>query len=289
MNVMKPVAGKGQSRFVGLAVLALVCATANVWSATDPLKPKDVMCGDVKCGTLEVDKLQTSTVNAGANFDGYLGLDITGKFVPTVANKTFHFIQGITSYNSTDRRWINDASVPINVPFLDTPPGGYLVKSPWNDPGWTAPQQFDTLPYYDEPADNPPFPAFYDSPGMWMQPAKSGALSWSFETWLVCVIDGCWDRMQARQGTTNTPWRHCSDFTGVLTSPTRISGSSERTSSRISPCHLRISTGMQRRRLPGRMRWVPSMAPEPSRTSMTLRLVPAKTASSRCPSLGLCC
>lgn len=130
MNVMKPVAGKGQSRFVGLAVLALVCATANVWSATDPLKPKDVMCGDVKCGTLEVDKYQTSTVNAGANFDGYLGLDITGKFVPTVANKTFHFIQGITSYNSTDRRWINDASVPINVPFLDTPPGGYLVKSP---------------------------------------------------------------------------------------------------------------------------------------------------------------
>lgn len=152
-------------------------------------KPKDVMCGATKCGVLEIDKYQESSGNSTQPVTGFLGIDINGLFKPVgaIVSKTFNFIQAITNYNSSDRRWINDTSVPIGVPFIDPPPGGYKVKSPWNAVNWTVEQKFDYKPYY-QPA-GPAFPNFGDTPGMYMLPAKDNKLVFNFETWLVCTIE----------------------------------------------------------------------------------------------------
>ncbi|MGK7942032.1 MAG: PEP-CTERM sorting domain-containing protein [Crocosphaera sp.] len=176
----------------GIATLTLLSSSQNTWAVD--LKKYEVKCGDVLCGTFEIDldqyKTTTNTTGANSDKDKWLGgVEIQGKFT-SKKNNEFHYMQSVKT-NSDTFRWINDPSVKYPQPFLDVPPGGHKVRDAAGSATFFD-QEFDYLPWYDEPTDNPPFPSFFDGPQDWMLPAKTIAgnkIEWLFETWIICLID----------------------------------------------------------------------------------------------------
>lgn len=174
------------------SITRVCCISVAVWMLAgvchaEPLYSKDVLCDDVKCGTMEIDTYGNEFKNtAGAANKWTGGVEIDGQFKPMKA-RTYHYVQAIKTESDTFR-WISDTSVPYPQPFLDVPPGGHKVRTTAGGATFSS-QSFDYLPWYDEGTE---FPDFYDKPSDYLLLAKSEGdkkLEWAFETWLVCVIN----------------------------------------------------------------------------------------------------
>lgn len=173
------------SSSIALMLLGAVFGFSSSTASAVPLYSKDVLCGTEKCGTMEInkyDQINPDTVNGGG------GVDIKGVFKKT-KNNAFHYVQAVTSDDTDSFRWINDISVPLPVPFLDTPPGGYKIENGIGTGNYTIENAFDYLPWYDEGGE---FPLFGDEATSRVLRAKAqadGAIAIYFETWLICLIE----------------------------------------------------------------------------------------------------
>lgn len=104
------------------------------------------------------------------------GVEIVGEFEQIAdidIEYSLHFVQSlVVDEDSTPTEYAD--GTPLEVPFVDPPPGGYLGRA------------FDYLPYYDEGE----FPTFYGMPSNSILDAQSQpdkTLQLSFETWLVAT------------------------------------------------------------------------------------------------------
>ena len=147
---------------------------------------EEVFCGDQLCGVMTIDTYEKSTGNLDSESKYWLGgARINGDF-QEIKHGKYHYIQSITS-NTDSFRWINDTATPLPNPWLDTPPGGYAVRTESGGANFVN-QAFDYKPWYDQGNE---FPNFFDQPRDYMLQAKTlpgNKLEWLFETWLVCTI-----------------------------------------------------------------------------------------------------
>ncbi|UCG59169.1 MAG: PEP-CTERM sorting domain-containing protein [Phycisphaerales bacterium] len=139
--------------------LAIPVSTTEVYNAQEQ-----------EIGTMQIDKYTPYKI------EWLGGVEINGEFLQSTdlnGEYSFHFVQSLNIYDGpTPKKYADGA--PLDAPFIDTPPGGYL-----DDP-------FDHLLYYDESE----FPAFYAMPSTFMldaQTEQDRKLRLSFETWLVFV------------------------------------------------------------------------------------------------------
>ena len=167
---------------------AAICAAmfASIWTAQggmlfEPVvigKDYDIECQGVKCGSMNFSQYNLSiNSDVAGNITGE-SQTIKGLFTP-VNNHLYHWVQVITR-DDAPIPWRGDGVTLPAVPYVDTPPGGYIGKN----------NAFDKILYYYEPDDNPKFPGFFDGPTTSAKQinAAGGAASTFFETWLVCVI-----------------------------------------------------------------------------------------------------
>lgn len=94
-----------------LLLIAVVCS-GSAWAATIPApNPMDIMCGDMKLGTLEITKYEAQT-----NANGTVGAGIVAKFVLADPNCRYNFkwIQSIVDGKGTIGQ--DDGTQP---PYLD--------------------------------------------------------------------------------------------------------------------------------------------------------------------------
>jgi hypothetical protein len=155
----------------------------------------DVFCEDEKCGTMEI-----STYKVAPKFGLDLppekwfgGVQIQGKFRDIAKQSEYHYVQALKLESDTFR-WFNGHGVALPEPFLDTPPGGYKIRTSATSQTWGGgdfDDKGDYLPWYDQKT----FPRFSDRPTDYLLLAKGDDMKLEafFETWLVCVIQDLHD------------------------------------------------------------------------------------------------
>jgi len=165
---------------IPIAALFLCCLALRADAAAIELgKDYDVRCGEHNCGSVKFsdyssgfDKLANGTIKDAYEL-------IKGAFTPADSH-LYHWVQALTK-DTNPLAWRGDGVTKTPVPYVDTPPQGYVG----------AGNAFDNLLYYDQPDDDPKFPGFYDRPQYSYRTINGNVdkiASESFETWLVCVI-----------------------------------------------------------------------------------------------------
>ncbi len=160
-------------------------AAAGVGSAlmltarpADAAESMPVPCAGVLCGTMNIQRYETLAAENG--------VEIRGRFT-AAASGNYHYLQAIVGDNLDSSRWWHDATVPLPLPYLDTPPGGYLGQLGIGG-GYSVLDPYDHAPWYDEAGE---FPGFFDRPTTNPRRAMflpQNTIHLQFETWLVCEI-----------------------------------------------------------------------------------------------------
>jgi hypothetical protein len=178
-------------RGLGVALALLLALPRG--AVAEPFDEKEVLCGEAKCGKMVIDTYESPALDPLFGVDGVGEALISGKF-ESARPLDFHYIQAITRTTVDVFRWFNDTSVPLPSPFIDQAPGGFKSEDGVRTGKYTTEQPFDYLPWYDREGfpSSGNFPNFFDAPRLpllYAKGAPDGTATFSFETWLVCVID----------------------------------------------------------------------------------------------------